>query len=67
MNNAFKEPLVITSVGGQHGGGAGVTPFGLKVLQSYQALQQKTADFVVAEATDLLGLLAKNNDSELAS
>lgn len=67
MNHAFKEPLVVTSVGGQHGGGAGVTPFGLLVLQSYQALQQKTADFVDTEATDLLALLARANDSEISS
>ena len=39
MNRCWNEPLVITSPGSAHGGGARVTPFGTEVLAHYRALQ----------------------------
>lgn len=41
MNNAFQEPLVTSSPGGAHGGGAAVTDFGLHILKNYRALVSK--------------------------
>jgi len=41
MNNAFQEPLVISSPGGAHGGGAVVTDFGLHILKTYRDLISK--------------------------
>jgi molybdate transport system regulatory protein len=40
MNRCWREPLVATTMGGAHGGGATVTPFGARVLQSYRALEE---------------------------
>lgn len=39
MNRCFKSPLVASSAGGSHGGGAVVTDKGREVLQHYQQLQ----------------------------
>ena len=39
MNRCWNEPLVATSPGSAHGGGARVTQFGEEVLSRYRALQ----------------------------
>lgn len=39
MNRCWNEPLVVTSPGSAHGGGARVTPFGTEALAHYRALQ----------------------------
>lgn len=39
MNRCWKRPLVETSPGSAHGGGARITPFGEDVLTRYRALQ----------------------------
>lgn len=39
MNRCFQSPLVTSSAGGSHGGGAVVTDKGKEVLQHYQQLQ----------------------------
>lgn len=49
MNGCFDEPLVITSAGGSHGGGAQVTAFGLSMLNTYHQLVSKTSDLAAAE------------------
>ncbi|MFA7601712.1 MAG: winged helix-turn-helix domain-containing protein [Novosphingobium sp.] len=41
MNRCWREPLVETSPGSAHGGGARVTPFGDRVLTHYRALQAR--------------------------
>lgn len=41
MNRCWREPLVATSPGSSHGGGARVTPFGETVLAQYRALQAR--------------------------
>ena len=39
MNRCWNEPLVATSPGSAHGGGARLTPFGEEVLSRYRTLQ----------------------------
>lgn len=41
-NKCFDQPLVASSVGGSHGGGAKLTEFGVQVLQNYHALIAKS-------------------------
>ncbi len=43
MNRCWREPLVETSPGSAHGGGARVTAFGAEILDRYRALQAKLA------------------------
>jgi len=49
MNRCFTEPLVITSAGGSHGGGASVTDFGKSILEAYQAIVVKTNEVASSE------------------
>src|SRR5688500_11360681 len=39
MNQSFEEPLVVTARGGRTGGGARLTPTGLKALALYQEIE----------------------------
>ena len=54
MNQTFQSPLVATSLGGAHGGGAVVTPVGLAVLHAYRAMVAKTE---AASAEELVFLM----------
>jgi len=49
MNKCFIAPLVASSAGGQHGGGASLTDLGREVLASYQAMEIKAASGVARE------------------
>lgn len=40
MNGLFASPLVVARRGGKGGGGAEITPLGLKVLDEYEKLMQ---------------------------
>jgi len=44
MNRCWREPLIETSPGSSHGGGARVTPFGERILTHYRGLQARIAD-----------------------
>lgn len=57
MNRSFIKPLVETATGGNHGGGAQVTTFGLEVLQRYRELETKANASVCAEIDALSALL----------
>lgn len=46
MNQCFSEPVVLTSVGGAHGGGAVVTEFGQVILTTYRTIISKTLEKV---------------------
>jgi len=39
MNRCWRDPLVATTTGGSHGGGASLTPLGRKVLERFRAMQ----------------------------
>ncbi|HEY7986776.1 MAG TPA: ModE family transcriptional regulator [Methylophilaceae bacterium] len=57
MNSCFDEPLVKTSPGGTHGGGAQITEFGFYILKCYRDLVVKTraaAEREIAEFTSHL-------------
>ena len=43
LNRSFAEPVVTTSVGGAHGGGAAVTAFGDALVISYRKVERATA------------------------
>ncbi len=57
MNKSFKQSLITTSVGGEKGGGAQVTDFGLQVLAQYRAIETKTNDAVSDETQVLMQML----------
>ena len=57
MNLGFKEDLVITKVGGSHGGGAHITEFGYQVLSLYQQALKNSEVFIHAQMAELLTFL----------
>jgi len=44
MNRMFAEPVVIAAMGGVHGGGAEVTEFGRRLVETYRAVEKRVAD-----------------------
>lgn len=59
MNACFRRPLVETATGGQGGGGARVTEYGLDVLARYRAMERKAAAAVAPEMREFSRLLAR--------
>lgn len=50
MNRCWQEPLVETSAGGSHGGGARITGFGKLILCRYRQLEEACGGATVSEA-----------------
>lgn len=50
MNRSFDQPLVVSTAGGSHGGGAQVTAFGHALIMAYQQILEKAA---LAAASEL--------------
>ena len=46
LNQFSEEPLVILKKGGQHGGGAQVTGYGLLVMEEYDVLQKDVTELI---------------------
>ena len=59
MNAAFKAPLVAAAKGGEHGGGAALTPAGAGVLARYRRMETATQRAVARDAAALRRMLAK--------
>ena len=53
MNQAFKQPVVLTAAGGKGGGGAEITPFGHDLLGRYRVIEAKAAAAVGADLASL--------------
>lgn len=60
MNRCFPGPLVRAKTGGQSGGGAEVTPLGLKAVKRYRALQQAVDRTMRPHVRALGGLMKKS-------
>ena len=39
MNNCFREPVIAAQAGGSRGGGAALTPFGVRLIDQYRAIE----------------------------
>jgi molybdate transport system regulatory protein len=53
LNRSFKEPLVLTQLGGSGGGGAALSELGQAVVATYRAMEQEIA-VAVADRIALL-------------
>src|SRR5262245_5420265 len=56
LNHSFREPVVLTAVGGKGGGGATITPFGESLVATYRELE---ADITARAIEKLEPLRAK--------
>jgi len=57
-NAHFRDPVVAAAKGGARGGGAALTPFGRKVLDTYRAIERQAEKAAAARLRWLLGQLA---------
>jgi molybdate transport system regulatory protein len=53
MNNCFREPVVAAQVGGSHGGGAALTPFGARLINQYRKIEAKAYSTNAARLREL--------------
>ena len=58
MNRCFVAPLVTSTKGGSHGGGAQLTALGAQLLAEYRALEQALADTAAPHLERLRAKLA---------
>lgn len=64
VNASFDQPVVLTQIGGNAGGGAVVTAFGFEVLRRYREMDGKVADSLeqeLASFAELLGTRERAN------
>jgi molybdate transport system regulatory protein len=59
LNRSFKEPVVVTAVGGKRGGGAVVTDFGKRLIASYHDMERKASDAIATDLDDFSRYLRK--------
>jgi molybdate transport system regulatory protein len=56
LNNSFSQPTTINKTGGVGGGGAELTPFGLRLVERYREAEQKLNEV----AGEFLGEIARH-------
>ena len=61
MNRCFTSPLVHTAKGGQHGGGATLTPLGRQVVDNYKQMTQALNHTIQAYLPLFAGLIQDEN------
>jgi molybdate transport system regulatory protein len=66
LNTSFREPVVATSIGGKAGGGATLTEFGAKLVETYRQLEKEfnaTAAKRFAIVSGTVSVAKKNPDA----
>jgi molybdate transport system regulatory protein len=49
LNATYRQPVILTAIGGKRGGGARVSPYGLRLLRSYRAMEDKASAAIAPE------------------
>ena len=49
LNESFIEPVIVAATGGHRGGGARVTPFGLRLVEQYHAMEDGASEAIAAK------------------
>jgi molybdate transport system regulatory protein len=49
LNKDYRERVVATAAGGARGGGARVTPFGLRLVADYRAMEDKASKAIASD------------------
>lgn len=49
LNHDFRERVITTAAGGARGGGARVTPFGLRLVAEYRAMEDKASGAIAGD------------------
>ncbi len=61
LNAAYREPVVITAVGGQRGGGASVTRYGRRLAALFRAMEDKASAAIAPDLRRFAGHLRPKN------
>lgn len=64
MNHDFREPLVSTARGGEHGGGAALTDLGREAARRYRDMESKATRALKQELADFGRLLRPGKTSD---
>jgi molybdate transport system regulatory protein len=67
MNRMFREPVVITKLGGSAGGGAKLTEFGERLVAAYRDVERHAHDVFGPRFADLEDALAPLSDKPAKS
>ena len=59
LNRSFDQPVVLTAVGGKRGGGAVVTDFGKRLVESYHGMEVKASAAIAADLEEFSAQLRK--------
>jgi molybdate transport system regulatory protein len=49
LNTTYREPVVVTAIGGQRGGGASVTPYGRRLAALFRSMEDKASAAIAAD------------------
>lgn len=49
LNADYREPVVVTAVGGERGGGSRVTPYGKRLVAQFRAMEEKASAAIAAD------------------
>ena len=60
LNKSFNEPVVLTAVGGKRGGGAVVTDFGKRLVESYHGMEAKASAAIASDLEAFTAHLRKS-------
>jgi len=61
MNQCFRSPVVVTTKGGDKGGGSQVTETGRLALAGFRAMEAEAGAAIAARVADFQNLLAQGN------
>jgi molybdate transport system regulatory protein len=53
MNNCFREPVIAAQAGGSRGGGALLTPFGMRLIDQYRAIEAEAHSATASRLREL--------------
>lgn len=59
LNASFKEPVVLTAVGGKRGGGTMVTDYGRALVAQFRAMEERASDAIAADVASFNAQLRK--------
>ncbi|HZQ74556.1 MAG TPA: LysR family transcriptional regulator [Burkholderiales bacterium] len=49
LNATYREPVIVTAIGGKRGGGARVSAYGIRVLRLYRAMENKASAAIAGD------------------
>jgi len=61
LNRSFRAPVIVTAVGGERGGGARVTAYGVRLAARFRAMEGKASAAIAADLRRFHGELRKRN------